>query len=138
MWLATADPKNNSIGRYQTARDDIFNRAHENVEKEKFGLSINGGFFGLRKCVSWGPGEGFEAFGKTNAEFNAKPKDKCLKYVDTTPGQLVQDQLKNVWRKRFFPITGGRRDKRNYWRAGDHHGGLDVHRRKQQRRGAWL
>ena len=96
MWLATADPKNNSIGRYQTARDDIFNRAHENVEKEKFGLSINGGFFGLRKCVEYGVGEGFEAFGKTNAEFNAKPKDKCLKSIDTTPGQLVQEQLKNV------------------------------------------
>ena len=86
MWLATADPKNNSIGRYQTARDDIYNRAHENVEKEKFGLSINGGFFGLRKCVEW-------ATEPRKENLDSKGNAKCLKSIDTTPGQLVQDQL---------------------------------------------
>ena len=85
VWLATADPKNNSIGRYQTARDDIYNRAHENVEKEKFGLSINGGFFGLRKCVE------YEDIPLEDG--GLRTTSKCLKSIDTTPGQLVQEQL---------------------------------------------
>ena len=77
--------ENNSIGRYQTARDDIYNRAHENVEKEKFGLSINGGFFGLRKCVEY---EGIPL-----EDGGLRTTSKCLKSIDTTPGQLVQEQL---------------------------------------------
>jgi len=101
MWLNTSLPRNNTTGRILTAWDEVAMASEQAKEKERFGLSINGGFFGLRKCVEYGPGDVYEPFGKTDAEAIANPKDKCTKYVDTTPGQLVQDQLKNVGGKDF-------------------------------------
>ena len=101
MWLFTAQKKNNDLGRTIQTANDAYAAARISVGTEKFGLSINGGFFGLRKCVEYGPGDVYEPFGKTDAEAIANPKDKCTKYVDTTPGQLVQDQLKNVGGKDF-------------------------------------
>ena len=101
MWLNTSLPKNNTTGRILTAWDEVAMASEKAKEKEKFGLSINGGFFGLRKCVEYGKGDSYDAFGETDAGVNANPKDKCTKYVDTTPGQLVQDQLKNVGGKDF-------------------------------------
>ena len=55
------------------------------MEKEKFGLSINGGFFGLRKCVE------YEDIPLEDG--GLRTTSKCLKSIDTTPGQLVQEQL---------------------------------------------
>lgn len=101
MWLNTSLPRNNTTGRLLTAWDEVAIASEKAKEKEKFGLSINGGFFGLRKCVEYGPGDSYDAFGKTDVGINANPKDKCTKYVDTTPGQMVQDQLKNVGGKDF-------------------------------------
>ncbi|KKT20814.1 MAG: hypothetical protein UW04_C0020G0005 [Parcubacteria group bacterium GW2011_GWB1_43_8] len=101
MWLNTSLPRNNTTGRILTAWDEVAMASEQAKERERFGLSINGGFFGLRKCVEYGKGDSYEAFGKVTDEVNANPKDKCTKYVDTTPGQLVQDQLKNVGGKDF-------------------------------------
>jgi len=101
MWLNTSLPRNNTTGRILTAWDEVAMASEQAKEKERFGLSINGGFFGLRKCVEYGPGDVYEPFGKTDDPANTNPKDKCTKYVDTTPGQLVQDQLKNVGGKDF-------------------------------------
>lgn len=81
MWLTTAGWKNNDLGRTLQVSSDAYIGARMSVSFGKFNLFKNGGFLGMRKCVDR---EGPVQEGK---------KGRCVKYVDTTPGQLVQDQL---------------------------------------------
>ena len=85
MWLFTAQKKNNDLGRTIQTASDAFTAARVSVNFGKFNLFKNGGFLGMRKCVEYEdiPLE----------EGGLMTTSKCLKYVDTTPGQLVQDQL---------------------------------------------
>jgi len=85
MWLFTAQKKNNDMGRTIQTASDAFTAARVSVNFGKFNLFKNGGFLGMRKCVEYEdiPLE----------EGGLMTTSKCLKYVDTTPGQLVQDQL---------------------------------------------
>lgn len=87
MWLMTTQKKNNDLGRTLQMANDAYAAARLNVGTEKFNLDLNAGFFGVRKCVEWR-----EA---TDLEGNPKKGD-CIKKIDTTPGQLVQDQMKSV------------------------------------------
>lgn len=86
MWLATPLPKNNQTGRIMTGWEKAAIASEEAKERGKFGLSINGGFFGMRKCVEY---EDIQTAMQNNKEA------ECTKYVNTTPGSLVQDQLNN-------------------------------------------
>lgn len=87
MWLMTTQEKNNTLGRTLQMADDVYAAAALSVGTEKFNLDLNVGFFGIRKCVEWR-----EA---TDLEGNSKKGD-CIKKIETTPGQLVQDQMKSV------------------------------------------
>src|SRR3989344_4980408 len=88
MWLFTAQKKNNDLGRTLQTANDAYAAARISVGTEKFGLNLNAGFFGVRKCVEYEdiPLE----------EGGLRTTSKCLKYETKTPGQLVQDQLKDV------------------------------------------
>lgn len=85
MWLFTAQKKNNDLGRTIQTANDAYTAARISVGSEKFGLTLNSGFFGVRKCVD------YESV--PLEEGGLRTTSKCLKYIDTTPGQLVQDQL---------------------------------------------
>jgi len=85
MWLFTAQKKNNDLGRTIQTASDAFTAARVSVNFGKFNLFKNGGFLGMRKCVE------YESV--PLEEGGLRTTSKCLKYVDTTPGQLVQDQL---------------------------------------------
>ncbi len=90
MWLTTASWKNNDLGRTLQVSSDAYTAARVSVGFGKFQLFKNGGFLGMRKCVERinAPlGEG---------EMGPNQNGKCVKYIDTTPGQLVQDQLNNA------------------------------------------
>lgn len=87
MWLTTAGWKDNDLGRTLQVSSDAYIAARVSVGFGKFQLFKNGGFLGMRKCVE-----------RVNAplgegEVGPNQNGKCVKYVDTTPGQLVQDQL---------------------------------------------
>lgn len=88
MWLATADPKNNQLGRTLTTANSVYAVSEQAKNRERFGLSINGGFFGMRKCVE-----------RASVPMEPGQKAPCARYVNTTPGGLVQDQLNNAANK---------------------------------------
>ena len=85
MWMTTAGWKNNDLGRTIQLADNAYAAASARVSLGRFTLFNNGGFFGVKKCV-----ERAEAY---NLDGTISKKGDCLKYIDTTPGQLVQDQL---------------------------------------------
>lgn len=85
MWLFTAQKKNNDLGRTIQTANDAYAAARISVGTEKFGLNLNSGFFGIKKCVEW-----------EDVQSGSK---KCLKYETRTPGALVQDQLENSTNK---------------------------------------
>ncbi len=87
MWLATADWKNNDVGRTIQLASDAYAAASVNVSYKGFQLRMNQGFFGVKKCLEYR--EAYDLKGN-------KTKGDCVKSVDTSPGQLVQDQLKDV------------------------------------------
>ena len=80
--------KNNDLGRTIQTANDAYAAARISVGSEKFHLSYNRGFFGVKKCVEW----------DTTPRSDAGPTQtgKCLKYETKTPGTLVQDQLNDV------------------------------------------
>lgn len=85
MWLFTAQKKNNDLGRTIQTANDAYAAARISVGTEKFRLSYDSGFFGIKKCVDW-----------EDVQSGSK---KCLKYETRTPGTLVQDQLENSTNK---------------------------------------
>src|SRR3989344_9529010 len=85
MWLFTAQKKNNDLGRTIQTANDAYAAARIRVGSEKFGLTLNSGFFEVKKCVEW-----------EDVQSGSK---KCLKYETRTPGNLVQDQLENSTNK---------------------------------------
>lgn len=87
MWLTTAQKKNNDIGRTIEAANSAYTAAGWSVGTQRFQLANSGGFFGMKKCVAWSDGR--EKGGPRIEDKNAK----CVKEVETTPGELVQDQL---------------------------------------------
>ena len=87
MWLTTAQKKNNDLGRTIQTANDAYAAASIRIGTNKFSLLSAGGFFGVKKCVEWSDGR--EKGGPRVID----EKAKCLKHIDTTPGQLVQDQL---------------------------------------------
>ena len=87
MWLFTAQKKNNDLGRTIQTANDAYAAARISVGTEKFGLTLNSGFFGVRKCVEYDQTPRSDAGPTTTG--------KCLKYETKTPGTLVQDQLNN-------------------------------------------
>jgi len=93
MWLFTAQKKNNDLGRTIQTANDAYAAARISVGTEKFGLTLNSGFFGVRKCVEYV--EGGELAGMTSEGKNAG-KPPCKKWETKTPGTLVQDQLNDV------------------------------------------
>jgi len=86
MWMTTAGWKNNDLGRTIQLADNAYAAASASVSLGRFTLFNNGGFFGVKKCVEWGPAPLKEGE-------MGPPKQKCLKKEDSTPGTLVQEQL---------------------------------------------
>jgi len=78
MWLTTADWKNNDVGATLRVVDDAFIAASAKISLGAFQLDLGQGFFGVKKCLAY------------DAQKN------CVKEITTSPGQLVQDQLKLV------------------------------------------
>jgi len=87
MWLTTADWKNNDMGRTLQVVDDAFIAASAKISMGSFQLELGQGFFGMKKCLEYR--EAYDLEGK-------KIKGDCVKEITTSPGQLVQDQLKQV------------------------------------------
>src|SRR3989344_992106 len=78
MWLTTADWKNNDVGATLRLVDDAFIAASAKISLGAFQLDLGQGFFGVKKCLAY------------------DVNNNCVKEITTSPGQLVQDQLKLV------------------------------------------
>ena len=87
MWLKTAGWKNNDLGRTLQVSSDAYIGARMSVGFGRFQLFKNGGFLTMRKCTD------------REGPVQEGQKGRCVKYEDTTPGQLVQDQLNNAANK---------------------------------------
>ncbi|RJQ32908.1 hypothetical protein C4572_00350 [Candidatus Parcubacteria bacterium] len=105
MWLNSSNKKNNDLGRTLQVASDAYMGVSMRVGNEKFGLGLNQGFFGVKKCVEWR-----DNTNNVNQDLlnpspsgsfsydagNLASERKCVKYETKSPGQLVQDQLKSV------------------------------------------
>ena len=89
MWLFTAQKKNNDLVRTIQTANDAYAAARISVGSEKFHLSYNRGYFGIKKCVEW-------ATEPRQENLDSKGNAKCLKYETKTPGGLVESQLNSV------------------------------------------
>ncbi len=90
-WDALLDPKNNPIGAFFNAADDLTDNINTQKTDTQNELQRNGGFLDMKTCVEYAP------TGDTNAAIQSGLHDPvCLKYETVTPGSIVAQQVSSI------------------------------------------